>query len=77
MEQPREPKLYPNEEISVYAIGSKNGELYAVGKKDNTLQSIDSTLKRIEQLLIQLQSQFSALGGQVPFQSMSEENSTG
>ena len=77
MEQPREPKFYPDDEVSVYAIGSKNGELFAVGKKDNTLQSIDATLKRIEKLLIQLQSQFSVSGGLVPFQPMSEENSTG
>lgn len=76
MEQPREPRLYPNEEISVYAIGIKNGELYAVGKKDNTLQSIDSTLKRIEKLIIQFQSQYDVLGDQVPCQLMSKGNST-
>lgn len=77
MEQLREPKFYPNDNAITFAIGEQNGELYAVGKKDNTLQSIDGTLKRIEELLIQLQNQFFALGGQVLSQSMSEENPTG
>lgn len=76
MEQPREPKFYPNENISVYAIGSKNGELYAVGEKDNTLQSINATLKRMEKLLIQFQSQFCVLDGLALCQQRSEENST-
>lgn len=63
MEQPREPRFYENDDVLALAIGERNGEFYAVGKKDNTLQSIDGTLKRIEKLLIQLQSQFSASGG--------------
>lgn len=42
MEQPREPIFYPNE--SGFSIGLS-------GKEENTLQSIDRTLKRIEAIL--------------------------
>lgn len=38
MEQPREPIFYPNKETSVFTVSPK----------DNTLQSIDATLQRIE-----------------------------
>lgn len=47
MDQPREPRFYPNEEKAFYYTGENN----------DTLQSIDRTLKRIEKLLIQIQSQ--------------------
>lgn len=58
MEQPREPKFYPNE-VS-FSVGTG-------GNAEKTLQSIDNTLKRIEIILLELKSQFSALDGLVPF----------
>lgn len=58
MEQPREPKFYRNEQLHFF-ISSET---------EKTLQSIDSTLKRIEELIIQNQSQFSSLDGQALFQ---------
>ncbi len=67
MEQPREPRFYPNEQQSIFACGKEN----------NTLQSIDSTLKRIEKLMIQRKNQSFSLDGQVPYQQKSEENSVG
>jgi len=45
MEQPREPKFYPNEQQSIFRYGKKN----------DVLQSIDSTLKRIEVILLDFQ----------------------
>lgn len=58
MEQPREPRLYRNEQQR-FSISSET---------EKTLQSIDSTLKRIEKLIIQNQSQFFSLDGQALFQ---------
>lgn len=43
MEQPREPKFYPNEVFL---------PLNASESTEKTLQSIDSTLKRIEKILL-------------------------
>lgn len=53
MEQPREPIFYPDEEK----------QFFFVGNNDKTLQSINSTLKRIEVILLELKSQFSVLDG--------------
>lgn len=58
MEQPREPKFYPNEQQYVFANESI----------EKTLQSIDSTLKRIEKLIAQHQNQSFSLGDSVLFQ---------
>ncbi len=55
MEQPREPKFYPNEQVLPVRLDSGKG----------TLQSIDSTLKRIERLLIQMRNQSSVSDGSV------------
>lgn len=55
MEQPREPKFYPNEAIL---------PIYASGGVEKTLQSIDGTLKRIEAILLELKNQFYVLDGQ-------------
>ncbi len=59
MEQPREPIFYPDE----------TKHFFAFGNDEETLQSIDSTLKRIEKLFIQMRNQSfasdgSALSGQ-------------
>lgn len=43
MEQPREPKFLPNEQPLPVGIVNNN---------ENTLQSIDNTLKRIEKILM-------------------------
>lgn len=74
MEQPREPVFYKDEDISAFAIGRKNGELYAIGR-NNAPRSVDEALKRIEKMLIQIQNQLCVLGGQVLSQQRSEENS--
>ena len=52
VEQPREPIFYPDNPIP-----------YVLPKGDDTLQCIDSTLKRIEKLLIQMRNQSSASDG--------------
>lgn len=49
MKQPREPKFYPNEVFL---------PLNASESTEKTLQSIDSTLKHIEAILLELKSQF-------------------
>lgn len=54
METPREPIFYPD-----------NPMPRALFREEDTLQSIDSTLKRIEKLLIQMRNQFSASDGSV------------
>lgn len=65
MEYPKEPKFYSDKEQIVY-MGDK---------KNNTLQSIDATLKRIESVLIELKNQSCVLGGQAPYQQKLKENS--
>ena len=57
MEYPKEPKFYSDKEQIVY-----------MGDKENSMfQSIDTTLKRIESVLIELKNQSCVLGGQVPY----------
>lgn len=65
IDQPREPQFYPNEAMLPFHRNDKT---------EKTLQSIDSTLKRIDQTLIQLQNLFSVLGGQALSEQKSEEN---
>jgi len=54
MEQPREPIFYPDD--SMPCVFSRD---------DNTLQSINSALERIEKLLIQMRNQSSSSDGSV------------
>lgn len=65
MEYPREPRMYPKEGITI-----QTGMI-----QENTLQSIDSTLKRIEKILIQERNQSCILDGRELFQQTSIKNS--
>lgn len=64
LEQPNEPQFYPNEQKIIF-----NNE------NNNTLQSIDGTLKRIEQMIIQLQNLFFVLDGHSALEQRLKENS--
>lgn len=59
MEQPREPRFYPNEVVL---------PIHSNRDVEKTLQSIDGTLKRIESTLLEVKTLFSALGDQAFFQ---------
>lgn len=64
LEYPKAPEFYPKEEINIPMRVTQ----------ENTLQSIDNTLKRIEKILIQVRNQFCTLDDQDLLEQRSIEN---